>query len=92
MTHTPTVPTGQHSQRRVVNGLPSAPAIYAGEPGDHTPGMGEPGGRPGDDAPASTPGTGENICPDCNGSGQRDSRECPTCGGTGKVIEGIGGG
>jgi hypothetical protein len=90
MTHTPTVLTGQHTQRR--DASPRAPAIYAGAPDDHTPGTGEPGGHSGDDAPPSTPGTGENICPDCNGSGQRDGRECPTCGGTGKVIEGIGGG
>ena len=32
---------------------------------------------PGDEAPPGTPGAGENIC--------------PTCGGTGKVIEEIGG-
>lgn len=47
---------------------------------------------PGDDAPAGTPGTGEAICPDCEGTGKREGRACPTCGGTGKVIQGIGGG
>lgn len=46
---------------------------------------------PGDVAPEGTPGTGENICPTCNGSGRVENGECPTCGGTGKVIEGIGG-
>jgi Protein of unknown function (DUF2934) len=45
----------------------------------------------GDEAPPGTPGTGENICPTCRGSGQVDQKLCPDCGGTGKVIEGIGG-
>ena len=48
--------------------------------------------NPGDDAPPGTPGTGENVCPDCKGSGKLESRDCPTCGGTGKVNEGLGGG
>ena len=47
---------------------------------------------PGDDAPAGTPGTGENLCPRCNGSGRLDAGLCPECEGTGKVVEGIGGG
>ena len=47
--------------------------------------------NPGDQAPPGTPGTGENVCPACNGSGRVDSGECPNCGGTGKVVEGIGG-
>jgi DnaJ-class molecular chaperone len=46
---------------------------------------------PGDQAPAGTKNTGENLCPDCVGSGQLDGDRCPTCEGTGKVIEGIGG-
>jgi len=46
----------------------------------------------GDDARPGTPGTGENLCPDCNGSGKLENRPCPTCDGSGKVIEGIGGG
>ena len=46
---------------------------------------------PGDEAPAGTPGTGEKVCPDCGGSGQRAGRECPTCQGSGKVTAGIGG-
>ncbi|MCQ4277776.1 hypothetical protein NA643_01630 [Pseudomonas stutzeri] len=45
----------------------------------------------GDEAPPGTPGTGENICPVCNGSGRTEAGECKNCGGTGKVIEGIGG-
>jgi hypothetical protein len=47
---------------------------------------------PGDDAPEGSPGTGENVCPACNGKGSQDGKPCPNCAGTGKVIEGIGGG
>lgn len=47
--------------------------------------------NPGDEAPSGTPGTGENLCPQCSGSGRADGGECPTCAGTGKVIDGIGG-
>lgn len=49
--------------------------------------------NPGDDAPEGTPGTGEDLCPRCHGSGKIDGKaDCPDCGGTGKIIEGIGGG
>ena len=48
--------------------------------------------NPGDDAAPGTPGTGENVCPDCKGSGRLNNAPCKTCGGTGKVIEGISGG
>jgi hypothetical protein len=48
--------------------------------------------NPGDDAAPGTPGTGEDICRRCGGSGRIDGGVCPNCGGTGKVIEGIGGG
>ena len=47
--------------------------------------------NPGDAAPPGTPGTGEALCPDCSGSGKVRGKKCETCGGTGKVIEGIGG-
>jgi hypothetical protein len=47
--------------------------------------------NPGDDARPGTPGTGENVCPDCKGSGRLSNAACKTCGGTGKVIEGISG-
>ncbi len=47
--------------------------------------------NPGDEAVPGTPSTGENICPVCNGSGRSESGQCQNCGGTGKVIEGIGG-
>ncbi len=46
----------------------------------------------GDDAKPETPGTGENVCPECSGVGKLGQASCPKCGGTGKVVEGIGGG
>lgn len=46
---------------------------------------------PGDDAPPGTPGTGEDVCPRCGGSGRDGGTPCPDCGGTGKVTRGIGG-
>jgi hypothetical protein len=48
--------------------------------------------RPGDEAPAGTPGTGEDICPECNGRG-KDARGnvCGYCEGTGRIVRGIGG-
>lgn len=49
--------------------------------------------KPGDDAAPGTPGTGEDVCPECNGTGEiDDGRACPSCEGTGYVTEGIGGG
>jgi hypothetical protein len=48
--------------------------------------------NPGDQGKPGTPGTGENTCPDCGGSGKIGAQLCQTCGGTGKVIEGVGGG
>jgi DnaJ-class molecular chaperone len=47
--------------------------------------------NPGDLAPAGVEGTGEHLCRACRGNGRRDGSPCPTCGGTGRVIEGIGG-
>ena len=52
----------------------------------------EPEMNPGDQPPPGRPGTGENICPKCNGSGVRDDgMRCEHCGGTGKLTEGVGG-
>jgi hypothetical protein len=48
--------------------------------------------NPGDVGPPGTPGTGEDVCPDCQGRGRVDNVPCPNCGGTGKVIAGIAGG
>lgn len=54
---------------------------------------------PADDPEPGTPGTGEDICPVCHGTGLKSDPEtgratgerCPRCGGTGRIIEGIGG-
>jgi DnaJ-class molecular chaperone len=51
----------------------------------------QPPMAPGDQAPPGTPGTGENVCPQCGGTGRLGASACPTCQGTGKVIAGIGG-
>ncbi len=48
--------------------------------------------NPGDVAPPGTPATGEDICPECSGTGRIENRPCPNCGGTGKVVAGIAGG
>ncbi|MBZ6075020.1 hypothetical protein [Microvirga puerhi] len=48
--------------------------------------------NPGDEGASDTPGIGENICRECNGSGKIGNRACPICGGTGIVLEEIGGG
>ena len=47
---------------------------------------------PGDQAEPGTPGTGENLVPECKGTGKLGPNDCPMCGGTGVVIEEIGGG
>ena len=47
---------------------------------------------PGDEAPPAESSAAENLCPECGGSGDREGRECSHCGGTGRVIEAIGGG
>ncbi len=51
----------------------------------------QPPMAPGDEAPAGTPSTGENLCPQCGGSGRIGATPCPNCQGTGVVIVGIGG-
>jgi DnaJ-class molecular chaperone len=53
---------------------------------------GDPNMNPGDQAPPGTPGTGENVCPKCKGTGRLDGERCEFCGGTGKIREGLGGG
>lgn len=47
--------------------------------------------NPGDDAAPGTPGTGEDVCPVCGGTGTKDDDRCDSCGGSGVVIHGIGG-
>lgn len=44
-----------------------------------------------DRVPPGTPGSGEDICRKCQGTGKVNAQECPECGGTGKVISPIGG-
>ncbi|MBT2322005.1 hypothetical protein J7E62_06510 [Variovorax paradoxus] len=62
------------------------------KPSDDAAPSGAPPSRPGDEAPAGTPGTGEGLCRRCGGSGKtEDGQACPECKGTGKVTVGIGG-
>ena len=44
---------------------------------------------PGDEAPPGTPGTAEDVCADCGGSGTIDGGDCETCLGRGRVIKAI---
>jgi DnaJ-class molecular chaperone len=46
----------------------------------------------GDEAPPGTSGTGEDVCPECAGSGRRDGDQCATCLGRGRVVKAISGG
>jgi len=47
---------------------------------------------PGDEARPGTPGTGEDICPECNGRGKTARGErCPNCEGSGRIVRGVGG-
>lgn len=47
----------------------------------------------GDEGAPGTPGTGEDVCPECGGTGVAgNGQPCPQCGGSGKITEGIGGG
>ena len=53
----------------------------------------EQGLNPGDEAQPGTPGAAEDICGECSGSGKlAGGAECPACGGSGRVMRGIGGG
>jgi hypothetical protein len=44
-----------------------------------------------DAVPPDAPGSGENLCRTCAGSGTVDTMPCPDCGGTGTVTTAIGG-
>jgi hypothetical protein len=48
--------------------------------------------RPGDEVPPGTPGSGDDVCPRCRGSGKIESQECKYCSGTGVITRAIGGG
>lgn len=59
---------------------------------EHAQNMPEAGNaNPGDEAPPGSPGTGEDVCPECHGSGKIGGRPCRNCGSTGQVVRGIGG-
>ncbi|CAB3787796.1 hypothetical protein LMG28614_02573 [Paraburkholderia ultramafica] len=47
--------------------------------------------NPGDAAPPDAPGVGEDPCGACHGTGKVEGTRCMVCGGTGKVLQGIGG-
>jgi DnaJ-class molecular chaperone len=47
--------------------------------------------NPGDEAPPGSLGTGEAICRKCRGTGHVEGHDCPDCGGTGRITEGVGG-
>jgi hypothetical protein len=47
--------------------------------------------NPGDEARPGTPGTAEDICPQCHGSGRSKGGECRNCGGTGRITKAVGG-
>jgi DnaJ-class molecular chaperone len=51
--------------------------------------QGEQAMAPGDEAPPGTPGTGEDVCPDCGGSGRLERGACETCLGRGRVVKAI---
>jgi|GEM_PF-4444702 len=46
--------------------------------------------RPGDEAEAGSPQTGEGLCPTCSGQGAVGGRPCATCLGTGTVVVNVG--
>nr|WP_075111701.1 hypothetical protein [Noviherbaspirillum massiliense] len=49
--------------------------------------------NPGDEAMPGAPGTGEDLCLECNGTGKKEGgAKCPACNGTGRVVRAIGGG
>jgi hypothetical protein len=62
-----------------------------GHGGDAAPAPAAAPMSPGDEAPPGTPGTGEDVCPRCGGSGRQGDGECPECQGSGRVTVGIGG-
>ncbi len=67
----------------------AAPAVPEAQEAPQAPGV--PDMAPGDEAPPGTPGTGEDVCPRCGGSGRSDGAACPACEGSGRIVKGIGG-
>jgi hypothetical protein len=69
--------------------MPAHPLSSEAAMSDHP----DPDLRPGDEAEPGTPGTAEDLCETCGGSGKvAGGKTCPECEGTGRVIRGIGGG
>ncbi|WP_207456613.1 hypothetical protein [Azospirillum sp. SYSU D00513] len=46
--------------------------------------------KPGDESSPGSAQTGENVCPDCGGSGRLNAAPCPTCDGTGRIVAIVG--
>lgn len=53
---------------------------------------GDPHLSPGDEVEPDVPAAGENVCPECGGSGRVGEEQCPACEGRGTVTEAVGGG
>jgi hypothetical protein len=47
--------------------------------------------NPGDEVPPGTPGTGEAVCPQCRGTGGIGGSRRDNCGGSGRIVQAIGG-
>jgi DnaJ-class molecular chaperone len=45
---------------------------------------------PGDKAQPDAENAGEDLCPQCNGTGRYKDEECKNCGGSGKVFVPVG--
>jgi hypothetical protein len=54
--------------------------------------VGETPLNPGDEGPPDASGVGEDLCGACHGTGTVEGVRCIVCGGTGIVLQGIGGG
>lgn len=46
---------------------------------------------PGDAKQLGPAGVGEDVCPECGGSGKVDGEQCPYCSGRGKILVEIAG-
>lgn len=73
-------------------GMPLPPEAMRGRGRDRPQKSAAGGVNPGDEAEPGTPGTGEDVCPACGGTGSKDGQACADCGGSGRVVAGIGGG
>lgn len=93
---TPLNKFGMSARHATLDKLRSGPmviATYATLPRTQETAMPNPDPdlNPGDEAKPGTPGTGEDVCPTCHGSGRVGTEDCETCGGSGEVIRAIGG-